>query len=249
MTLINCPKCQHTVSSVASRCPNCGALMTQYRFVQGQGGTLTECRRCSRKVLSGATTCPYCGVSHPGRHVPLVLAVLVAALAVPVLLFVTLYSRAPSPRSLAVESPATQPAKGGGPDARGTRSEATGARDVGRTVPARSAAQSEPVAEGTPTTSLEAEGSRNSDSVVTPPAGSVAKWTLDWANVREGRALGTPVIHVLHPGEQVLVGDRQAGWWAVYRESKVFGYVAGSVLSDQPPRPEPPPDSTRASGR
>ena len=62
MTLIQCPKCEHTVSSVASRCPSCGTLLTEYRFVQGQRGSLTECRRCARKVLSGAKTCPYCGV-------------------------------------------------------------------------------------------------------------------------------------------------------------------------------------------
>ena len=52
--------------------------------------------------------------------------------------------------------------------------------------------------------------------------------------MREGRALGTAVVHVLPPGEAVLVGDRQAGWWAVYQESKGLGYVAGSVLGDQP---------------
>jgi hypothetical protein len=80
--------------------------------------------------------------------------------------------------------------------------------------------------------------------------GAVTRWTLDWANVREGRALGTAVVHVLHPGESVLVGDRESGWWAVYQQSKVLGYVAGSLLSDQPPSEAPgAPDSTRGVGR
>ena len=55
------------------------------------------------------------------------------------------------------------------------------------------------------------------DSSRTTPAGAVTKWTLDWANVREGRALGTAVVHVLPPGVAVLVGDRQSGWWAGYQ--------------------------------
>ena len=83
MTLIHCPKCAHTVASVASRCPNCGTLLTQYRFVQGQGGSLTECRRCSRKVLSGAAVCPYCGVRRPGRRLPYVVVTLVVVLRPP----------------------------------------------------------------------------------------------------------------------------------------------------------------------
>jgi RNA polymerase subunit RPABC4/transcription elongation factor Spt4 len=241
MTLIQCPKCGHTVSSVASRCPSCGALLTQYRFVQGQGGALTECRRCSRKVLSGAMVCPYCGVHRPGRRMPYVVAILVVALAAPVVLFALLHSRAPQPASLAIEPPVTVPAP----------------RDA-RAAPVRSQTAAQAPATGTtPASGREAVPARQSggpravrqDSARATPAGAVRKWTLDWANVREGRALGTAVVHVLRPGEAVLVADRQAGWWAVYQDSRVLGYVAGSVLSDQPPGPgAEAPDSGRGVG-
>ena len=78
------------------------------------------------------------------------------------------------------------------------------------------------------------------------PEGAGRKWARDWANVREWRAVGTVVVHVLPPGEAVLVGDRQAGWWAVYQDSRVLGYVAGWVLGDQPAAA--PPDSGRGRG-
>jgi hypothetical protein len=71
------------------------------------------------------------------------------------------------------------------------------------------------------------------------------KWTVDWANVREGRALGTRVVRVLRPGSSVRVTDRQAGWWALYADGRVVGYVAGSVLADEPP-PEARPETERS---
>jgi hypothetical protein len=61
------------------------------------------------------------------------------------------------------------------------------------------------------------------------------KWTLDWANVRQDRALEAPVVRVLRPGASVQVTDRQLGWWALYLDGRIVGYVAGSVLGDQPP--------------
>ena len=234
MTLIQCPKCQHTISSVASCCPHCGA-QTQYRFVQGQGGALTECRRCSRKVLSGAMVCPYCGVRRPGRRTPYIVAVLVVLLAAPIGLFALVYSRAPQ-TALLVQPPAAAPGPKEAP-APPVRSLELAQR-AGASVAAGASALA-------PATALPAaSGESSRDSAQSAPGGTVMKWALDWANVREGRALGTPVVHVLHPGEQVLVGDRQAGWWAVYQESRVLGYVAGSVLGDQPPAPVVP-DSVR----
>ena len=216
MTLIKCPGCGHTVSSVASKCPQCGTLLSEFRFVQGEGGALTECRRCSRKVLSGATTCPYCGISRPGRRPPYVVVALIVALAVPVLVLAALRERgreatpaAPSepqqPQAVAAAAPAPAPV----PEV---------------TLPSESA-EAIPEAQASAADSVETE----------------AKWTVDWANVREGRALGTRVLRVLRPGSSVRVADRQAGWWALYADGRVVGYVAGSLLADQPPpdtRPE-----------
>lgn len=248
MTLIQCPNCEHTVSSVASRCPNCGALLTQYRFVQGQGGVLTECRRCSRKVLSGANVCPYCGVPRPGRRTPYIVAVLVAALAAPIILFALLYSKAPQPAPLAFQHPAAPPVSAGRPArqrpaAPERSSPAARAMDTVTTTAATSAAPREAV----PVTAPGERFAGQADSPQAPPAGAVTKWALDWANVREGRSLEAAVVHVLRPGEQVLVGDRQDGWWAVYQESRLLGYVAGSVLGDQPPAPAVP-DTARGVG-
>jgi hypothetical protein len=42
------------------------------------------------------------------------------------------------------------------------------------------------------------------------------------------------------------VTDRQQGWWALYLGGHVVGYVAGSVLGDQPPVVTPP--DTAADG-
>src|SRR3970282_962940 len=95
MTRIKCPGCGHTVSSVASKCPQCGTLLSQFRFVQGEGGALTECRRCARKVLSGATICPSCGISRPGRRSPYAVVALIAAFAVPALVVAVLREGGP----------------------------------------------------------------------------------------------------------------------------------------------------------
>lgn len=220
MTLIKCPGCGHTVSSVASKCPQCGTLLSQFRFVQGQEGSLTECRRCARKVLSGATTCPYCGISRPGRRSPYpVLALLIAVFAVPALVLAALRERGPE-------------ATPGGPAASLEPPEPQAVTPTPEPAPPPTAI-SPGVAAGVP-------------AAPTPSADSVAtetKWTLDWANVREGRALGTRVVRVLRPGSPVRVTDRQAGWWAFYVDGRVVGYVAGSLLADQPPpqaRPEAP---------
>ena len=221
MSLIKCPGCGHTVSSVASKCPQCGTLLSQFRFVQGEGGALTECRRCSRKVLSGATMCPYCGVSRPGRRAPYMVVTLLVAFAVPALVLAALRDRAPGlppphapvamaepqqPQAVTVEAPVPVPEVPVAPDT----------TQVMAAVPAAPR-----------------------DSLVTE-----IRWILDWANVREGRALGTRVVRVLRPGSSVRVTDRQAGWWALYADGRVLGYVAGSLLSDQPP-PESRPDGER----
>lgn len=214
MTLIKCPGCGHTVSSVASKCPQCGDQLSQFRYVQGEGGSLTECRRCARKVLSGARMCPYCGVAHPGRQSPLALLVLVAILALPVLAIVALRDRGPQPpgsvlAERAAPPPPSPPLEEVPPSAAPV---APAAPSVPLHAPARAPAESSAVAVPTQT-----------------------RWTQDWANVRERRELQAPVVRVLRPGATVQVTDRQLGWWAVYLDGRMVGYVAGSVLSDQPP--------------
>ena len=223
MTLIKCPGCGHTILSVASRCPQCGNQLSQFRFVQGQGGSLTECRRCSRKVLSGATTCPYCGTSRPGARPPYLAVALLLLFAVPALVLAALRGRAPdvpdrSPPT-ALEPPPVE------------RVGAAPATPIPAPAP-----QPVAVADSTRGTAPESVPASDGTAGVT----TETRWTLDWANVREGRALGTRVVRVLRPGSSIQVADRQAGWWALYIDGQAVGYVAGSVLGDQPPpdRPE-----------
>lgn len=229
MTLIKCPDCGHTVSSVASTCPQCGTQLSQFRFVQGEGGALTECRRCARKVLSGATTCPYCGISRPGWRPPYVVVALLVAFAVPALVLAALRERGP---------------------------EATPAAPVARSAPQQTGAVAAAAAAQAPelAASTKLAGPARPAGAVGPDASTSSldtvatetRWTLDWANVREGRGLETRVVRVLRPGSSVRVTDRQAGWWALYANGRVVGYVAGSLLSDQPP-PEPRPEGPEGS--
>jgi len=227
MTLIKCPGCGHTVSSVASKCPQCGTVLSQFRFVQGEGGGLTECRRCFRKVLSGATTCPYCGISRPGRRPPYMVVALIAAFAVPALVLAVLRGRGPwATAALPVTPSATQEAA----------SVAAAAPSRPPSDPAVPAAAKQPAGLTLPV------DPGDSVSPGVSPGGTVptlSKWIVDWANVREGRALGTRVVRVLRPGTSVQVADRQAGWWALYADGHLVGYVAGSLLADQPPESRP----------
>ncbi len=231
MTLIKCSNCGHTVSSVASKCPQCGTLLSEYRFIQGQSGALTECRRCARKVLSGATVCPYCGTPKPGRRIPYAAGALLLAAVVPALvLLVALQQRTPGAavpeRGLGQAQQPAQPAP-----VEESAPQATGA-------PAVHPAQEPPPPREAPLSVEPAVGPG-----LAAPAATGTRWTLDWTNVRQARALDAPVVRVLKPGTGVQVGDRVNGWWAVYLEGRLVGYAAGSLLAATPPGPRPPDTS------
>jgi len=221
MTLIKCPNCGHSVLSVASKCPQCGWLLSEYRFIQGQEGALTLCRRCARKVLSGAKVCPYCGASHPGRRIPYA-GVAVLAAVIPALLLAALYRQrldsAPSPH-LAPAQPAGLP--------RGTVQAEVAPM---LTSPPR------------PAPAAHAQASSLPGGAVSSAA-TQTRWTLDWANVRQARALDAAVVRVIKPCVAVQVSDRVSGWWGVYLEGQFIGYIAGSLLGTSPP------DSLQGGGR
>jgi uncharacterized protein YgiM (DUF1202 family) len=63
---------------------------------------------------------------------------------------------------------------------------------------------------------------------------TTVKWTSTWVNLREGRSPESAVLQTLDPGEPVEVADLQRGWWAVYLDGELIGYVARSVMRDQP---------------
>lgn len=225
MTLIKCPNCGHTVSSVASRCPQCGEQLSQFRFVQGEGGGLTECRRCARKVLSGAKICPYCGVARPGRRSPVAVLVLAVVLAAPALAIGALRNRTPQPPAAVLAQSAAKPAV-----------EATAEEPVAASFPPPvQAAPAEPA----PLDPVQVPTPSPADSGATAVR-TQTRWTNDWANVRERRELEAPVVRVLRPASAVQVSDRQMGWWALYLDGRMVGYVAGSLLNDRPPVLSPP---------
>ncbi len=230
MTLIKCPSCNHTILSLASRCPNCGFHLTQPRFQQGLSGSLAECRECGRKVLSKTRQCPYCGAQHPVRtgRTGLVLgaAGVVAAF---VVLTIAAQQLEPRPPERSGEVAKTPGAVGDLPLEHPVevtpRGSVTDAAPVGAEPPgvepgaSRQGAAFAP-ARPEPSTALE-EG--------------VRRWVSNWANVREGRSLQSPVLRVLPPGREVVVANRVNGWWEVYLGGSFVGYIAGSLLLSELP--------------
>ncbi|GBD32664.1 hypothetical protein HRbin33_01637 [bacterium HR33] len=238
MTLIKCPSCNHTILSLASRCPNCGFHLTQPRFQQGLSGSLAECKKCGRKVLSRTRQCPYCGAEHPARTSRIVLALgaagVVGAFALLVVVAQQLQPRPPAlgpatreilePPAGAAALPASGPREDAPEPAAGGASESPPQREGA--VPAAGAFDS-PLQ---PARS-EVAGSR----LISAPEGGVVRWVSNWANVREGRSLESAVLQVLPPGRQVVVANRVAGWWEVYLDGRFAGYIAGSLLLSELP--------------
>lgn len=220
MTLIKCPSCQHTVSSVASTCPQCGYLLTQPRFQQGHEGSLTECRKCGHKVLSKVRVCPYCGLSAPGRR-PRVAALIAIGVIASIVAVLAMQERI-VPGQLFLARPADTP--GASPEQSVPNPPAGSV--AAAAVPPNTVAVA-PAAEG-----LGAADS-SADSVASVP--TQTRWAADWANIREARSLDALVVRVVRPGEPLQVAKRVGGWWEVYRDGRFVGYVAGDLLLAAPP--------------
>ena len=81
------------------------------------------------------------------------------------------------------------------------------------------------------------------DVVAPPPAAepttalanTQTKWTSEWANVREGRALTAPILQILTPGQRVEVDSLRARWWLVYLDGQRIGYMHQTVIQDEEP--------------
>jgi hypothetical protein len=54
-------------------------------------------------------------------------------------------------------------------------------------------------------------------------------------NVRADRTVESAVVRVLAPGRRVEIGDLEHGWWALFENGALVGYVANSVLTETPP--------------
>jgi hypothetical protein len=68
---------------------------------------------------------------------------------------------------------------------------------------------------------------------------TLTKWTSTWVNLRNARDPDAEIVRVLNPGEQVEVADLVGGWWVVFVDGEMVGFVARSLILDQPPGAEP----------
>jgi len=228
VALIKCPRCGQTVLSVASVCPKCSYLLLQNPTPQGEGGEFTACRRCGKTIRRDAETCEFCAYPHLARRRMRGAAWTVLGLAVVALGALGIQRLAqrgdgPSPSTTPVV-PAQSPRPA--PPLPSPVESPVGDSTVQDTVPIAPPIAARPVTAPAPPPS---------DSVGLPP-GAVMRWTLDWANVREGRGTRFPVLGILRPAQGIYVDSLRAGWWLVYLDGRPAGYVATDLLTDEPPQ-------------
>ena len=239
MALIKCPKCGQTVLSVASVCPKCGHMLLQSPTPQGDAGEYGPCRRCGKIVARKAATCEFCGYpQRRRRRLRWAAAGLLGCAAVAVTTWgVVRRVRGPEPPQRV--EPAPPPATTALPESGVVVAAPADSGTVRDSQPPRADTIVVPPPPGRDSAVAPA-----SPQVVTPAPRRIStstlnRWTLTWANIREGAGSEYAVVRVLQPGERVQVADMARGWWAVYRNGVFEGYVANSLLSDRPL----PPDS------
>jgi hypothetical protein len=250
MALIKCPSCGQTVLSIASVCPKCGHMLMQNPHAQGGDGEFVECPRCNKFIPHTADRCGFCGYPRRARRrlwlavgAVTSLAALVAAVYGYRQVFGSGETASPPTTTLAPEgvAPAAVAAETTAADEEGQQPTPSAEPIVvTQTVPG--------VPDSVGTASPEATGAE----ATPPPApprrptnvpSTVNRWATTWANLREGPGTNYPVVRVLEPGEQIRVASPTRGFWAVYDENTIEGYVANSLLSDR----QPPRDSLRAT--
>lgn len=234
MVMITCPRCGQHALDVASACPKCGHVLMQNPLETGDGTRLTSCRRCGKHIDRGAVLCPFCG--HHARRSKLLrrgawgLVATAAAVGGGVALARAGVLRS-LPWNLRRAAPSAEvtgpPRQAPPPDTQVSAAPIVAAAPD--TTPARAdSAARQPRGEARATPALPPRAS---------PASLRVKWTAEWANVREERSVDSPVVRVLAPGVRVEIGDPDRGWWAVFENDAVIGYIANSVLSESPPGP------------
>lgn len=222
MAYIRCPNCGQRALDVATRCPKCAFVLAQNPMQLGRESDLVVCRRCHKMIPREALTCSYCG-RRKVAYRPWIIGGVFAAVAIALLgagVVAVRWCCGPTGTDAARQSaPAPAPLEVV-PQPRAEQGSEERARSTGRQE------QEAPRAEDVPPRVPPGEAA-------TP--GTVVRWTRDWVNLRAGRGVGTLILRVLRPGERLEVGSPQSGWWAVYVDGTVVGYVAGSELTATPP--------------
>lgn len=225
--MIRCPSCGQRTLDVASVCPKCGHVLLQNPLEANAWSDLVSCRRCGKHIDRKAVVCPFCGHHRERARRLIATTWVVVILAVAGAAGYGAYRAGYLDWLLPERGPAVAIAPHTEPVALDTipPSAAPIVAEPADTTPAQAVAA--PPAQPSPTGRSEERG------------GQVprlrARWTADWANVREQRSIDSPVVRVLAPGVQVDVAELQNGWWEYYERGARRGYIANSVLASQPP--------------
>lgn len=238
--MIRCPECGQRVLDVASSCPKCGHVLIQNPLETHDWGALRACGRCGKHIERDTAICPYCGhhvrAARMARRVAVVTVGVVLTAAAGVALWrsgvmATLREATGSARPEAAAPRPAAPA----PIPALPEPDTVRAADIVAATP-------EPVTPDSATAPPPAPAG----PAVRPPAAAlpdaaprprdlVTRWTLEWANVRAARSVESTVVQVLPPGRALDVREMRQGWWAVYADGGVVGYIANSVLTTTPP--------------
>ncbi|UCD24813.1 MAG: zinc ribbon domain-containing protein [Gemmatimonadota bacterium] len=209
MALIDCPQCGHKVLSVASTCPECGFSLSEQRKRDSHMSRAAICRQCHKEIAASSQLCPHCGEKKPVARAPKWLVPTIVTVVLVIAVFFF-----PWPRSERSEQQFATQVADSQPD--------LPVQDTAMTTPP--ASQTEPI---TP------------QPAVAPEPETQTKWTRDWANIRAERSVGSEVVDILEPGDQIEVADLQGSWWAVYVNGRRYGYISASLVADEPPMVEP----------
>lgn len=222
MPLMACPQCGQNVSSLASVCPKCSYSLREQRLKQGQLGPQVTCRKCGQLISAKANVCPHCGIDFPKRSFNLVF---VAIPVVVVLLVFAIVKMVPAGNSEPISGAAPPPLSAAPPEITPPQ---TAVQLVDSAQPASTEAvvRAEPIVVETP-------------AVVRAPRDtsvrSTTRWTSTWVNVRRDPSPTAHIEQQLNPGVRVEVGRFQSGFWEVFLDGRLLGYVANSLLLREPP--------------
>jgi ribosomal protein L37E len=225
-------------------------MLMQNPMSQGGEDEFVECRRCNKFIPRSAVRCGFCGYPRLLRRRLRWLAggvVAVAALVAGIVGAGRLLDNGPT--SIAEQPPPT-----------GVPLDTQPQSDQPTEPPTGEALVVEPRVQETvePIPTRVAPDAVRPDSAPPRPqpplprptitTSTVHRWALTWANLREGPGTGYAVVRVLEPGERIRVADLTRGFWAVYDNGNVEGYVANSVLSDRQLPPDSLPTSRSGTG-
>jgi len=234
MVMIRCPHCGARALDIATSCPQCHRVLIQNPLETHNWGALRECGRCHKHIERDAVLCPYCGHRVRAARLAGRTAAAAAALVVVVAGGVAAW-RSGLVRSvrdaLVAERPAVQvsPPPAAEPES------------LPASAPAQAQIVASPILAGLPVDSAPTVEPRPPQPSAARPAGMgaqtaslVRRWTSEWANVRAARDVTSEVVRVLAPNLAVEVGDMRQGWWALYANGALVGYIANSVLRTEP---------------